>query len=101
MQFLDKRFVGIVRFKIERFKIEDNFGNILFNALDGRELVIDAFYHNAYDRGAGKVGQKHSPKRVTERVSVTAIERLHDKLACAVTVGFLHCDSRHFDFHHG
>ena len=56
--------------------IQDDVGDILDHVRDGHELVLRTIDLNSLDGGTLERGQKDATKGVTQRIAVTALERL-------------------------
>ena len=68
----------------QRLEVEDDVGDVLAHAGDGRELVQHAVDLRGGDRGALQRGQQHAAQRVAERHAEAALERLGDDRGLAV-----------------
>ena len=73
--------------------IQNDLGHVLFDALDGRELVEDAVDLDRGHRHAGQRGQQDTTQAVADGHAVAAIQRFHDELA----VGAVRCQIQRFD----
>lgn len=100
MQHLPDAFIGIVRFEIKSFKIENYFGHVFFNAFYGAEFVLHAFDLYAYDCHSGKCRQQHSAKRVPQGNTISAFKRFDDEPALAAVGIVFESNFWCFDFHH-
>src|SRR5688572_23988212 len=63
----------------EALEVEDDLGDVLLDALDGRELVEDGVDLDARDRGTGDRREEGTTQRVAERVTETGLEGLDDE----------------------
>ena len=63
----------------EVLEVQDHLGDVLLDALDGRELVEDAVDLDARDRGTGDRREEGTAERVAERVAEAGLERLDDE----------------------
>jgi hypothetical protein len=76
----------------EVLQVQDDVGDVLFDAGDGRELVRDALDADTRDRGAAQRGQQDATEAVAEGVAEASVERLDGERAATV-VDFLGGDS--------
>src|SRR6266496_555513 len=79
-------------------EVEQDVGDVLANARQGRELVRDALDLDRGDRGALERGEQHAAQRVAECVAEAAIERL-DLEDSAVLVDLFVDDLRDLELH--
>ena len=70
-----------VKLGVKSLDVEDDFGYILFNALDGGKFVLNSVDLNGDYSYAGKRGEQNSSQAVAQRDTETAVKRLCDKLA--------------------
>ena len=63
----------------ETLEIQDHFGDVLANTLDGGELVQNGVDLDAGDRCARNRRQERTTKRVAEGVTKTRLQRLDDE----------------------
>jgi hypothetical protein len=82
----------------EVLQIEDDVRHVLAHSGKRRELVRDALDLHRGDRGALERRQQHTTKRVSERVTEAAVERLDPEHA-AMVVGVLVDDLRNLEVH--
>ena len=82
----------------EVLEVEDDVRDVLANARKRRELVGDALDLHRGDRGALERRQQHATKRVPERVTEAAVERL-DREHAAMVVGVLVDDLGNLEVH--
>jgi hypothetical protein len=69
----------VLRGDDEALEVEDDLGDVLLDALDGRELVQDGVDLDARDRGTRDGRQQGATQRVAERVAEAGLERLDDE----------------------
>ena len=70
-------------------QVEDDLGDVLDDALDALELVVDPV---DLDRGDGRAldrAEEHAPERIADRVAVTRFEGLRDELGVGRRGAFL------------
>ena len=68
----------------EALEVQDDVGDVLGDALDGRELVGDALDADARDGRPREEAQQHAAQRVAERVAEAALERLDRELTAVI-----------------
>ena len=68
----------------EILEVEDDVGDVLFDAGHAGELVRDALDADAGDRGAAQRGQQHAAEAVAEGVAEALVERLDGEGAATV-----------------
>jgi hypothetical protein len=61
-------------------QVEDDVGDVLDDAVDGLEFVVNAVDLDRADRAALDGAEEHAAERVADGVSVTGLERLGDEL---------------------
>src|SRR5215203_2746739 len=83
----------------ELLQVEDDVGDVLANARQGRELVRDAFDLDRRHGGALERGEQHAAQRVPERVAEAPVERLDGEDA-VVLLDLLVGDLRELKVHH-
>src|SRR5215210_1563711 len=71
----------------DALEVEDDVGDVLGHALDGRELVRDSLNPHAGDRGARQRREQDPAQRVAERVAKAALERLDRERATVILDG--------------
>jgi hypothetical protein len=69
----------VLRGDDQTLEVEDDLGDVLLDALDGRELVEHRVDLDARDRGTGDRGEQGATKRVAEGVAEAGLERLDDE----------------------
>ena len=82
----------------EVLEVEDDVGDVLADAGERRELVGDALDLHRRHCCALERGEQHAAKRVPERVTEAAVERL-DREDAAMVVGVLVDDLRDLEVH--
>ena len=65
----------VIDLEDEILEIQDDGGDVLIAALDGREFVTDAFDLNRIDGRAGKGAEEDAAKRVSKRNAETSFKR--------------------------
>ncbi len=63
----------------EALEVQDHLGDVLLDALDGRELVEHRVDLDARDRGTGDRREQGATQRVAERVAEAGLQRLDDE----------------------
>ena len=90
---------GTHRAEHEALHVEHDIGDVLVDALDGRELMLHAIDHDGLHSRALEGGQQHAAKGVAERLSVAMLERL-DAHAREILVNLLYRHLRSDEFGH-
>ena len=77
----DRELYGLLALELElqALDVEDDVDDVLFDALDRRELVADALYADLGDRGPREPGEHDSPERVAQGVPQSPRQRLGDE----------------------
>src|SRR5512133_789430 len=70
---------GAGRAQAQLLDVEDDVGDVLLHALDGRELVQDAVDLDGRDRGARDGRQQGAAQRVAKGVAEAGLQRLDDE----------------------
>ena len=73
----------------QALQVEDDLGDVLGDALNGRELVEDGVHLDARDRRPRNGGQEGTAKRVAERVAEAGLEGLDDEARTELVHGLL------------
>ena len=84
----------------EPLQVQDDVRDVLADARDRRELVLDALDLDGRHGAALERGEQHPPQRVAERVTEAAVERL-DREDATVLVDVLGRDLRKLEIEHG
>ena len=91
---------GIVGLHRYLFEIENNFCNVLFDAVYCGELVLYAVDFYAYGGNSGKGRKQNSSQSVSKRDAETSFQRLNDNFYISAVGVFFDIHSWFFYFHH-